>query len=151
MIMLHRLFEPPITKFLQHAPDAYRAGDGLAVIGVEGEREIIPDQSPNRARLGNIAGDVDVRLGAVVVEADLYRCRLVLQPRFDNVQQLVDAALAIAADRSIEREAGAPSAAQQLVNRLLEQLALQIPQRNVERRQGAGQRTLWSLLDERMR
>src|SRR5260370_25387325 len=105
MIMLHRLFEPPITKFLQHAPDAYRAGDRVAVIGVEGEREIIPDQSPNRARLANIAGDVDVRLGAVVVEAYLYRCRRVLHPRFDNVQHPLHPALALTADPRLNREA----------------------------------------------
>ena len=148
MVVLHRLLEPPIAELFEHAPDAYRAADRVAVIGVEGEREIIPDQTSHRARLGNIAGDVDVGLGAVVVEADLDRRRLVLQPRFDDAQHLVDAALAIAADRGVERQAGAPGAAEQLVDRLIEQLALQVPQRNVERRQRAGQRPFGSELDE---
>ena len=70
-------------------------------------------------------GNVDVQPGAVVVEADLYRRWLVLQPRFDNPRHLVDAALAIAADRGIEGETGRPGAAQQFVDRLIEQLALQ--------------------------
>ena len=70
-------------------------------------------------------GNVDVRPGAVVVEADLYRRRLVLQPCFDNAQHPVDAAHAIAADRGIEGETGPPGAAQQFVDRLIEQLALQ--------------------------
>src|SRR5207248_10625366 len=105
MVVLHRLFEPPIADFFEHATDAYRAADRLAVIGVGGERQIIPGQSPNRARLGDITGNVDVRPGAVVVEADLYRRWLVLQPRFDNPQHLVHAALAIAADRGLEPQA----------------------------------------------
>ena len=40
--MLHRLLQPPIAEAFQHAPDAHRAADRVAVIGVEGEREIIP-------------------------------------------------------------------------------------------------------------
>ena len=70
-------------------------------------------------------GNVDVRPGAVIVEADLYRRRLVVQPCFDNAQHPVDAAHAIAADRGIEGETGPPGAAQQFVDRLIEQLALQ--------------------------
>src|SRR5437764_3388808 len=106
MIVLHRLLEPPIAEFFEDATDAYRAADRVAVIGVEGEREIIPDQSPDRARLGDIPGNVVVRPGAVIVEADFYRRRLVLHPCFDNAQHPVDAAHAIAADRGIERETG---------------------------------------------
>ena len=111
MVVLHRLLEPPIAEFFEHAPDADRAADRVAVIGIEGEREIIPDQAPHRASLGDIAGNVDVRFGAVVVEADLYRGRLVVQPRFDYAQHLVDATLPIAADRGVERQVGAPGAA----------------------------------------
>ena len=70
-------------------------------------------------------GNVDVRPGAVIVEADLYRRRLVVQPCFDNAQHPVDAAHAIAADQGIEGETGPPGAAQQFVDRLIEQLALQ--------------------------
>ena len=80
--------------------------------------------------------------GARVVEADLDRGRLVLQPRLDDAQHLVQAAIAVAADRGIERQRGAPGAAEQLVDRLPDQLALEVPQRDVERRQRAGQRAL---------
>src|SRR6202035_3668821 len=82
------------------------------------------------------------------VEADLYCRWLVIQPCFDNAQHLVDTALAVSADRGVERQAGAPGAAEQFVDRLIEQLALEIPQRKVERRQGAGQRAFGAELDK---
>ena len=81
MVVLHRLLEPPIAEFLEHPADTDGAADRVAVVGVEGEREIVADQLAHRARLGDVAGDVEIRLGAVVVEADLNRRRFVLQPR----------------------------------------------------------------------
>ena len=66
---------------------------------------------------------------------------------FDHAQHLVEAALAVAADRGVERQRGAPGAAEQLVDRLAEQLALDVPQRDVERGQRAGQRALRPELD----
>ena len=118
VVVLHRLLEPPIAKVFQRAADADRAADRVAVIGVEGEREPVADQLAHRLRLGDVARDVDIGLGAVGVEADFDGRRLVLQPRLDDPQHLVDAALAIAADRGIERQAGPPGAAEQLVDRL---------------------------------
>jgi len=58
----------------------------------------------------------------VIVETDLYRRRLVFEPGFDNPQHLVEGALAIAADRGVERQAGAPGAAKKLVDRLAKNL-----------------------------
>src|SRR5271167_1861529 len=112
MVMLDRLLEPPVTEFFEHPPDADRPADRVAVVGVEGERKAVADQLPHRARLGDVAGDVIVGPGAVRVEADLDRRGLILQPRLDDAQYLVDGALAIAADRGIERQGGAPGAAE---------------------------------------
>jgi hypothetical protein len=72
------------------------------------------------------------------------------QARLDDAQDLVDAALAIAADRRIERQSCAPRAAEELVNRLIEELAFQVPQCNVHCRQCAGQCPLPSKLGEFM-
>lgn len=38
MVMLDWLFEPPIAQFFERPPDADRAADRVAIIGVEGER-----------------------------------------------------------------------------------------------------------------
>ena len=46
------------------------AADRVAVIGVESERETITDQAPNRSSLGDVAGYVADRPGAVIVKAD---------------------------------------------------------------------------------
>src|SRR5437899_462865 len=119
MIVLHRLLEPPVAELFEHPPDADRAADRVPVIGIEGERETVPDQSSHRARLGDVARDVEIELCPVVVEADLYCRGLVRQTCFDDAQDFVDAALAIAADRGVERQARTPGAAEELVNRLL--------------------------------
>src|SRR6516162_137788 len=110
MVVLHRLLEPPIAELFQNAPDADRAADRVAVVGIKGERETLADELPDSACLGDVAGDVDIGLGAVVVEADLDRRGLVSEPGFDNPQYLTDTALAVAADRGIERQVGAPGA-----------------------------------------
>src|SRR5216684_915662 len=125
--MLHRLLEPPEAELLERPSDADRAAERIAVIGIEGEGEAVADQLAHGLRLGDIAGDVAIEPGAIVVEADLDRGRIVLEARFDGSQHLVDAAFAIAADRGVERQARAPGAAEQLVDRSPEQLALQIP------------------------
>src|SRR5229473_8640670 len=140
--MLHRLLEPPEAELLERPSDADRAARRIAVIGIEGEREAVADQPAHGPRLGDVARDVAIEPGAVVVEADLDRGGIVPQARFDDAQHLALAALAIAADRGVERQARAPSAAEQLVDRLPEELALQIPQRDVDGRERAGQRAL---------
>src|SRR5712691_12736472 len=119
--MLHRLLEPPEAELLERATDADRTAERKAVIGIEGEREAVADQPAHGPRLGDVALDVAVEPGAVVVEADLDRGRVVPEARFDDAQHLALAALAIAADRGVERQAGAPGAAKQLVDRLPEQ------------------------------
>ena len=146
--MLHRLLEPPVAEFLERPPDPDRAAGRVAVIGVEGERKAVADQLAHGARLGDIARNVGVEPGAVVVEADLDRRRAVLQPRLDDPQHRVEAALAVAADRGVERQGGAPGAAEQFVDRLVQQFALEVPQRDIDRRQRAGQRPLGAELDE---
>ena len=121
VVVLHRLLEPPVAKFLQRAADADRAADREAVVGIEGERERIADQLAHRACLGDVAGNVAVQHACGrIVEADLDRGRLVLQPRLDDAQHLVQAAFAVAADRGVERQRGAPGAAEQLVDRQAE-------------------------------
>src|SRR5712691_8448304 len=97
--MLHRLLEPPEAELLERAADADRAAERIAVIGVEGERKAVADQPAHGLGLGDVAGDVAIKEGPVVVEADLDRGGIVPEPRFDDMQHLVDAALAIAADR----------------------------------------------------
>src|SRR5204863_9280755 len=108
VVMLHRLLEPPIAELFEDAADADRAAGRVAVIGVKGEREAVADQLAHRTGLGDVTGNVGIGPGAVGVEADLDRRRPVLEPRLDNAQNLIDAALAIAADRRVERQAGAP-------------------------------------------
>src|SRR5215472_9084129 len=112
VVVLHRLLKPPIAELLQYAPDAYGTTDRVAVIGIKSERETVADKSPHRACLSDVARNVDIGLGPVVVKADLHRCGLVFEPGFDNPQHLVDTALAITANRSVKRQPGAPSAAQ---------------------------------------
>ena len=148
MIMLHRLLEPPIAELFERAADADRAAGRVAVIGVEGEREAVADELAHRFRLGDVAGDVEIEPGAVIVEADFDRGGVVLEPPFDDAQDLIDAALAITADRGVEGQARMPGAAEQLVNGLAEKLALHIPERDVERRERAGQGALGAELRE---
>src|SRR5439155_9104721 len=150
MIMLHRLLEPPIAELFERPADADRAAGRVAVVGVEGEREAVADQLADRPRLGDVAGDVAVEPGAVVVEADLDRRRVVLQALFDDAQYLVNTPYAIAADRGVERQAGAPGTAEQFIDRLAEEFALEVPQRDVERRQRPAQRAFRAELDEGM-
>ncbi len=150
MVVLDRLLEPPIAEFFQRAPNADGAAHRVAVIGVKGERQAVAHQPPHGACLGDVARDVDVGLGPVVVKTDLHRRRLVFEPGFDHPQHIVDTALAIAADRGVERQAGAPGAAEKLVDRLAQELALEVPQRNVEGRERAAQGSLWPELGESM-
>jgi len=102
------------------------------------------------ARLGDVAWSVGVERCAVVVEADLDRCRLVLQSLLDHTQHSVDVAVAVATDRSVERQRGPPRAADRLVNRQSGELALDVRQRDVERGQRTGQRPFGSQLDQRV-
>src|SRR6516162_54677 len=140
MVVLHRLLEPPVAELLQNAPDADRAADRVAVIGIKGEWETLANQSSDCACLGDVAGNVEVGLGAIVVEANLDRRGLACEPGFDNPQHLVHTAPAIAADRCVERHPGAPGTAEQLVDRLIEELALEVPERNVQCCKCTGQR-----------
>ncbi len=149
VVVLHRLLEPPIAEILQRSADADRTANRIAVIGIEGEREAVADQSPHRARLGDVARNVDVGLGPIIVEPDFYGRGLVFEPGFDHSQDIVDAALAIAADRGVERQTSAPSAAEKLIDRLIEQLPFEVPQCDVECRESAGQRALRPELGER--
>ena len=72
----------------------------------------------------------------------------ILQPLFDNPDDVVERAVAVAADRGVERQFGTPGAAEQFVDRLAERLPLQVPQGDVDRRERTGQRTLGTELDE---
>jgi hypothetical protein len=72
VVVLHRLLEPHIAELLQRAADADRALHGVAVVGVEGEREVVADQLAHGARLGDVAGEIDVARRLVGVEADLH-------------------------------------------------------------------------------
>src|SRR5437868_11563112 len=103
VIMLHRLFEPPIAELFEGAADTDRAASRVAIVGVEGERETVADELAHRFRLGDVAGNVEVEPGPVVVESDLDRGGVVLEARFDDAQYLIDIARAVAADRGIER------------------------------------------------
>src|SRR5690242_2968015 len=150
MVMLYRLLEPPVAKFLQRSADANRAAAGEAVVGIEGEWEIVADQLPHSACLGDVARYVAVKLRARIVEADLDGRRFVLQSGFRYAQDIVQLAIAIAAYRGIERQRGPPRSTQQLIDRLAEQLALDVPHGNIECRQGSGQRTLRSQLHARV-
>src|SRR5947207_10793987 len=150
VIMLHRLLEPPIAELFERAADADRAAGRVAIVGVEGERETVADELAHRFRLGNVAGNIKIEPGAVVVEADLDRSRVVLEARFDDAQYLIDIARAVAADRGIERQARAPGAAEQFVDRLAEEFALHVPERDVERRERAGQRAIGPELGKAM-
>ena len=74
----------------------------------------------------------------------VWRLRRAADRRFPRVH----AAPAIAADRGVEGQPGAPGAAEQLVDRLIEGLALEVPERNVECCKCTGQRTLGPELGE---
>src|SRR5436853_7338179 len=84
MIMLHRLLEPPIAELFEGAADADRAARRVAVVGIEGERETVADELAHRLRLGDVARNVEVEAGAVVVEADLDRGRVVPEGGFSD-------------------------------------------------------------------
>jgi hypothetical protein len=147
VVVLHRLLEPRVAQLLQRAAHPDSALHGVAVVGVEGEREVVADQLAHRPGLGDVAGQVDVTRRLVGVEADLHLAGTELQPVLDDLTDLVDRALAVAADGSVERQLAPPGAAEELPHRLAERLALEIPQRDVDGRQRAGVRALGAELD----
>ena len=72
-----KLFAQPVYKLLG---GAWRTSlPFYASIGGNGERETVSDELAHGARLGDVAGNIEIEFGAVIVEADLYRRRLVLQ------------------------------------------------------------------------
>src|SRR5687767_15130475 len=112
VVVLHRFLEPPVSQLLEDAPHAHRAARRVAVVGVERERKIVTDELAHGARLGEAIRNLAVEIHAVVVEADLDRRRLITQTRLDDAQHLVHAARrAVAADRRVEGQRGAPRAA----------------------------------------
>ena len=95
VVVLHRLLEPLVAELLERAPDAHGAADGVAVVGVEAEAEVVADELAHRLRLGDVAGNVEVELRAVAVTADLDRRRLFrFETRAHDLQHLLDAARA---------------------------------------------------------
>ncbi len=99
MIVLNRFFGPPIAKIFQRPDKPDGAPGRIAVVGVEGEGEVIADKSADGARLFKMVGDIGIRIDAGVGKTNFYRCRLALHPLFDDAQDIVQLALhAIAAD-----------------------------------------------------
>jgi hypothetical protein len=56
-----RLLEPGVAQLLERPPDPDRPGNRVRVVGVEGEREVVTDQLPDRPRFGDVAGEVASR------------------------------------------------------------------------------------------
>ncbi|MBV8119027.1 MAG: hypothetical protein JO081_03695 [Alphaproteobacteria bacterium] len=52
---------------------------------------------PNCSRLGDVAQNIGIEPGAVIVKADFERRRAVFEPRLDDPQHLVEGALAMVA------------------------------------------------------
>src|SRR5262249_54881470 len=91
--------------------------------------------------------EIDVARRLVGVEADLHLRGSELEALLDDPADLVDRALAVAANRRVERDFPPPPATEELPHRLAERLALQIPQREVDGGEGAGVRALRAELD----
>ena len=99
MIVLNRFFGPPIAKIFQRPDKPDGAPGRIAVVGVEGEGEVIADKSADGARLFKMVGDIGIRIDAGVGKTNFYRRRLALHPLFDDAQDIVQLALyAIVAD-----------------------------------------------------
>jgi len=151
VIMLHRLLEPHVAELFERPTDADRALHGIAVVGVEGEREVAAHELAHGARLGDIAGEIRVARRLVGVEADLHLSGPELEPLLDHATHLIHAALAVASDRRVEGELAPPRAAQELPHGLAEDLAPEIPQRDVDGGQRARVGAFRSHLDVPMK
>src|SRR5262249_62210635 len=137
VLVLHRRLEAHGAQLLEGAADADGALDRIAVVRVERERKAFAHERAHGPRLRDVAGEVDVARGLVGVEADLHLRGPELEPLLDHAAHLVRAALAVAADRGIKGQLAPPGAAEELAHGLAEDLAAQIPPRNVD----GGQRT----------
>src|SRR5262249_60163260 len=124
--------QPDVPGLRGRAPDRDPPLPGVAVVRVEREREGVADELADGPRLGDVAGEVHVARRLVGVEAYLHLRGAELEPLLDHAADLVHAALAVAADRCVEGELAPPRAAQELPDRLAEDLAPEIPQRPVQ-------------------
>src|SRR4051794_11213491 len=106
MVVLHRLLEPRVAEILKRAADPHGATDGIAVVGVEAEHEVIPERLANSLRLRDVARDIDVLLGAIAIPPNLDGSRVFLldAPR-DDFDHFVHGAPGVTANRGIAGQA----------------------------------------------
>ncbi len=149
MVVLDGLLEPDVAEILEHPPDPDRCADRVAIVGVERQREVVSHQPAHGPGLGDVADDVAIDLASRAVPADLDRRRLFrLEPRLDRLHHAIDVPGAIVADRGVERDARSPRAAKQLVDRLPERLALQVPKGDIDRRKSPRHDSVGAELDQ---
>jgi hypothetical protein len=137
--VLDRFLEPDIAELFERAADPDGAADGILVVGIEGEREIVAHQLAHGLCLGDVTWNIIVLTRAVAVPADLYGSRLFGLPALlDHANGFIDSAAGIVANRGIEGQFRTPGAAEQLVDWLVEVLALDVPEGNIEGGKRAG-------------
>src|ERR1022692_2819567 len=113
MVVLHRLFEPPVSQFLQRPANADRATYRIAIIRVECEREPFTHHPSYRSSLRDVAGEVSIEICSLVIKPDLNRGGLVFQSFLDDPDDFVWRTFAVPTNRGVERQSCLPGTANQ--------------------------------------